>query len=128
MWRNPPLTVVALGCLVAAVVWGRSARRLRRAWLRIDDSSEGDAVVLARSAFRKEAHTALLYALLAASLGVTSVRTLYGIPLLALALPVFISLRYGPRFLHEARLAEERSLLERRAEEVLSQDELAPRR
>ena len=128
MWRNPPLTVVALGCLVAAVVWGRSARRLRRAWLRIDDSSEGDAVVLARSAFRKEAHTALLYSLLAASLGITSVRTLYGIPLLALALPVFISLRYGPRFLHEARLAEERSLLERRAEEVLSQDELAPRR
>src|SRR2546428_3668463 len=107
MWSNPPLTVVALGCLVAAVVWGRSARRLRRAWLRIDDSSEGDAVVLARSAFRKEAHTALLYALLAASLGITSVRTLYGIPLLALALPVFISLRYGPRFLPAARPAEE---------------------
>ena len=39
-----------------------------------------------------------------------------------------VSLRYAPRFLAEARLAEQRSRLERRAEEVLAQDQLAPRR
>ena len=35
---------------------------------------------------------------------------------------------FGRDFRREARLAEDRSLLERRAEEVLSQEELAPRR
>jgi serine phosphatase RsbU (regulator of sigma subunit) len=48
--------------------------------------------------------------------------------LLLVALPVVISLRYGRRFLTEARLFEDRSLLERRAEEVLAQGELAPQR
>ena len=37
-------------------------------------------------------------------------------------------LRYGARFLSEARLVEERSFLERRAEEVLEQQESAPLR
>jgi serine phosphatase RsbU (regulator of sigma subunit) len=39
-----------------------------------------------------------------------------------------MTLRYGRRFLNEANLMEERSSLERRAEEVLEQEELAPRR
>ena len=39
-----------------------------------------------------------------------------------------LSVVYGRDFRREARLFEDRSLLERRAEEVLSQEELAPRR
>src|SRR5690606_19082190 len=43
-------------------------------------------------------------------------------------IPVGLSLLYGRDFRREARLAEDRALIERRAEEVLSQEELAPRR
>ncbi|MGH9302336.1 MAG: PP2C family protein-serine/threonine phosphatase, partial [Acidimicrobiales bacterium] len=72
----------------------------------------------------------LLYGIL----GVSSLTTaflgnyLLEIPFLFILGPVAISLRYGPRFLAAARLAEQRSLLERRAEEVLAQEELAPLR
>ena len=39
-----------------------------------------------------------------------------------------VSIRFAPRFFDEARLAENRAMLERRAEEVLAQEDLAPRR
>jgi phosphoserine phosphatase RsbU/P len=52
----------------------------------------------------------------------------FEIPFALIIVPVVVSYRYAPRFLAEARLAEERSQLERRAEEVLQQEELAPRR
>src|SRR3546814_15525319 len=42
--------------------------------------------------------------------------------------PVGLSVIFGINSRREARLAEDRSLLERRAEEVLSQEELAPRK
>ena len=48
--------------------------------------------------------------------------------LLGVSVPAVFSIRYAPRFLAEARLAEQRSQLERRAEEVLAQEQLAPRR
>ena len=130
MIERPILAAVAVGCVAAAVVWGRSARRLRRAWQRMEDGSGSVASQLAKSAFRKELHTTLLYGVVAIALGATSVSAdpAWTIPMLLVAIPVTISLRYGPRFLHEARLAEERSLLERRAEEVLEQEDLAPRR
>jgi phosphoserine phosphatase RsbU/P len=48
--------------------------------------------------------------------------------LIGVSVPAVFSLRFAPRFLAEARLAEERSRLERRAEEVLAQEQLAPRR
>jgi serine phosphatase RsbU (regulator of sigma subunit) len=130
MIHSPLLAIVALGCAVAAVVWGRSARRLQRAWQRIDDGSGSDAAELARSAFRKELHTSILYGALTIALLATSLSDdpAYDVPMLLVVIPVAISLRYGHRFLHEARITEERSLLERRAEEVLEQEDLAPRR
>lgn len=130
MIHNPVLAAVALGCASAVIVWGRSARRLQRAWQRIDDGSGSDAADLARSAFRKELHTAILYGLLAVSLGALAVAEdpMWDYVLVLVAIPLGISLRYGHRFLHEARLTEDRSQLERRAEEVLSQEQLAPRR
>jgi sigma-B regulation protein RsbU (phosphoserine phosphatase) len=50
------------------------------------------------------------------------------LPLVALVVPIIASIRFAPRFLAEARVSEQRSQLERRAEEVLAQEELAPRR
>jgi phosphoserine phosphatase RsbU/P len=135
MVERPWLAVVALGCLAAAFVWGRSALRLQRAAERIAAGNEDGAVStgaeeLAWSAVRKDIHTTILYGLLGVGMAVASISSqpISELPLLLVALPVVISLRYGRRFLTEARLAEDRSLLERRAEEVLAQGELAPAR
>ncbi len=129
---NPLLAIVAVAALVAAVVWGRSAQRLERTWQRIHDElgADADATVLARSAYRRELHTVLLYAVVAVAAAVTSASSgadavyTFGLVLV----PVALSILFAREFRREARLAEDRSLLERRAEEVLSQEELAPRR
>jgi len=132
------LFVVAIGCAVATFVWARSARRLARASRRLEaleaQRPEGrvssEAILLARATRDKDLHTALLYGILAFSALATAVlgRTVLALPFFLVLVPVAISLRYGRRFLDAARLGEVRSLLERRAEEVLEQDELAPLR
>ena len=128
---RPLLLPVAVGCLVAAVIWGRSAMHLNRAWRRITEGAAGSVSAdLARSTYRKELHTTLLYGLAAVALGVASVskQLWFDVPAYLLFVPIALTLIYGHRFQDEARLAEERTKLERRAEEVLSQTELAPRR
>src|SRR3954470_1509519 len=130
--NNPVLVLVAIACLVAAAVWGRSARYLRKVELRVEAEMgpDSDATALARAAFRKELHTALLYGVLAIAsfaAGVSdrdSAVTLYAF----IFVPITMSAFYGRDFIREARLFENRVMLERRAEEVLSQEELAPRR
>src|SRR5262245_60261844 len=73
--EQPLLAALAVGCIACAVVWGRSTMRLQRAWRRVlmvaaeaqaaDRSeiaeSERVSAELARSAYRKELHTTLLY-------------------------------------------------------------------
>ncbi len=129
---QPLLLVVAVASAVAAVVWGRSARYRQRLLVRVqaDHGPDEDATILARAQFRKELHTTLLYAAVAiASFGTGmtdkgEIELLYGLVLIPIALSAF----YGREFIREARLFEKRSSLERRAEEVLSQEALAPRR
>lgn len=135
MFAQPWLAAVAVFCAVAAALWGRAAARLLRAARRIQaetasSSTGGEATDLARAAFDKDLHTAILYAVLAVGLFVAALSSSawYQIPLLAVSIPVVISIRYAPRFFAEARLAENRAMLERRAEEVLAQEQLAPRR
>lgn len=129
---KPILAVVAIAALVAALVWGRSAQRFRRVLERTSDElgEEADATVLARSAYRKEVHAVALYAVLAVVSAIAAVwEARASTVLLAFILvPVVLSILFGRDFRREARLAEDRILLERRAEEVLSQEELAPRR
>ena len=130
MIDRPILLPVAAACAVAAVIWGRSAIHLQRAWRRISGGADTVNAALARSAFRKELHTTLLYVVAgtAALVGSFSESTYTDPVLLLLVVPLWMTIRYGRRFLHEARLVEERTELERRAEEVLAQEELAPRR
>jgi serine phosphatase RsbU (regulator of sigma subunit) len=129
---KPILAVVALAALVAALVWGRSAQRFQRVWHRIEQElgEEAGATVLARSAYRKELHTVTLYAVIAVAAAVGSAWdiTQANWAFALILIPVALSIVYGKDFRREARLAEDRILLERRAEEVLSQEELAPRR
>jgi serine phosphatase RsbU (regulator of sigma subunit) len=129
------LFLVAVGCAAATTVWGRSALRLHRACQRIEHdlatspiAGNSPAAELARSDFRKELHTAVLYGLLSivnvvAGLSVHTPFTALGLVLLV---PVGMSLRHRRRILDEARQAEERFLLERRAREVMTQEVSAP--
>ncbi len=126
------LASVAIAALVAAVLWGRSAQRLQRVWQRVDDElgHDADATLLARSAYHKELHTVTLYAVIAVATAVLATWELAEAQLFFgfLFVPVGLSIVFGRDFRREARIAEDRALLERRAEEVLSQEELAPKR
>lgn len=128
---NPVLILVAGACSVAAVVWGRSALRLRTVWRRVEGEHgpEADAVVLSRAAFRRDLHAGAVYAAVGAA---AAFAALWGEPATALfglvLIPVAVSVAYSREFVHEARLAEDRAAIERRAEEVLTQEELAPKR
>ncbi len=132
MVQHPTLLVLAVGCVVASVVWARSGQRLRRAHRRMaaamgpeDPSAHATSV-----AYRRELHNALLYVVLALALAVGSFsRRGLDVALVLVAVPVAISLRYGRRFLAEAGLSEARWVRERRAQEVLDQQgELTPMR
>lgn len=123
--------VVAAACLVAAAVWARSTRHHQRAWERTarEFGPESDPAVLARSAFRKELHATVLYAVMVLASGLV---LLVGSRSAALALalvlfPVGLSVVYGRDFLRASRLTEDRFTIERRAVEVLTQEQLAPR-
>jgi serine phosphatase RsbU (regulator of sigma subunit) len=130
--EQPVLGLVAVAAAAAAILWGRSARRLQRVWERIEDElgREADATVLARSGYHKELHTVTLYSVIAVATAVTAVWKIDEAPIFFafIAVPVALSAIFGRDFRREARIAEDRALLERRAEEVLSQEELAPRR
>jgi len=129
---KPILAVVAVSALVAALVWGRSAQRLQKVWLGLEDElgHDADATVLARSSYRKELHTVTLYAVIAVASAIAAVWEIREADYFFafILVPVGLSIFYGRDFRREARLAEDRSRLERRAEEVLSQEDLAPRR
>lgn len=129
--RHPLLLVVALACAIAAGVWARSALTLKKVAGRAEREfgREADAATIARSAYRKDVHSTVLYAVLclASAGGAMVVRgstLLFGLVLI----PVVVSVVYGRDFVRDSRLAESRFELERRAEEVLSQEDLAPRR
>ena len=135
MFAQPWLAAAAVLCAVAATLWGRAASRLARATHRIEREIAGaasgrDAAALARAAYDKDLHTALLYSVLTIGLAAASFSksAWFQVPLLAVSIPVVVSMRYAPRLFDEARLAEQRAQLERRAEEVLAQENLAPRR
>ncbi len=129
--ERPLLALVAIACAAAAVVWGRSAAYRQRVLERIrNESGDSDLKALVESDLRKDVHTTLLYGAiaflaLAASLfgGVVDV-----LVVVLVAAPVAITYVFGRNFMSEARLTQNRSQLERRAQEVLVQDQLAPKR
>jgi len=129
---KPILALVGVASLVAALVWARSTRRLHVVWKRVESERgrDADVTVLARSAFRKDLHTACLYGVLALAAGgvVVAGEDIPSLLFVLILVPVSLSVAFGRDFAREARLSEDRTKLERKAEEVLSQDELAPKR
>jgi serine phosphatase RsbU (regulator of sigma subunit) len=126
------LAGVGVASLIAAGVWARSARRLAAVRKRIEreHGAQADATVLVRSAFRKDVHTAVLYATLTvAAFGVAASSDRGTSLLLGLVVvPVGLSVLFGRDFARESRAAEDRLTIERKAQEVLNQEELAPKR
>jgi phosphoserine phosphatase RsbU/P len=132
MLDRPAIAVVAVAVLAAGVVWGRSARRLRRAQQRIAAATgpDSEATGLARAAYLKDVHATFLYVVAGLYAAVQAVwdQGWTAWMLFAALVPAALSLRYGRGMLRLARVTETRSQLEQRAEEVLEQEALAPRR
>src|SRR5215218_1104980 len=102
MVRYPLLLVVAFACVVAAVIWARSALRLERSWRRLLEGSGPSgsmAASLARSAYRKEVHTTVLYTVVAVvSVSAAFIGTWPRLTQALLAIPVVMTLVWGRRF------------------------------
>jgi serine phosphatase RsbU (regulator of sigma subunit) len=131
MLDRPAILIVAAAVLTAGIVWGRSARRLQRALRRIEAATghDSEASELARATFLKELHTTALYVVAGLYATVAAVWSAGWTIWLLFAgmVPALLSLRYARQMLRLARVAESRSQLEQRAEEVLEQEALAPR-
>lgn len=125
------LSVVAAACLVATTFWTRSSLVHRRAWLRAvnEYGANSDAAALARTAFRKEVHATAVYVALLVATGIGLVaKTRNSIYALSLVLvPVGLSLAFAKDFLQSVKISAERFTIERRAVEVLTQEQLAPK-
>ncbi|MBA3653797.1 MAG: serine/threonine-protein phosphatase [Actinobacteria bacterium] len=136
MLPNPVLAAIAVASTIGAVVWGRSSLRLLRAARRAEaavaaGSGAGkESAQLLRSAFQKELHTTVLYALVAATNLIASLADgfAFDVPRLLVLLPVGYSVAFSGRLLKDAQALEDRSRLDRRIEEILAQEQLAPAR
>jgi serine phosphatase RsbU (regulator of sigma subunit) len=135
MVPNPLLLALAVACAAAAVVWGRSALRLsraaRRAEAAVAATGSGDqSVQLLRTAVQKESHATVVYAILAVTNLVSSLSDswVFDLPRALLFVPVVASLFMYRRLLQDAVTLEERGRLDRRIEEILAQEQLAPAR
>ncbi len=124
------LAVVAAAAFVAAVVWGRSASHRAKVLQRVRRNSvDPDARNLARSDYRKDLHTAGLYGSIGIVAAVSAITgSLSALVFLLFLMPIGATYVLGSRFVPEAKLAQQRLELERRAQEVLDQEDSAPRR
>jgi serine phosphatase RsbU (regulator of sigma subunit) len=126
----PVLAITAVLCLAAAVSWARSARLRHRVWRALDASDADDgAISLAWGIYRKDLHAATFYGIAGVSIGALAATDppSGAIILGLLAIPAVISLAMWRTFVSEARLAQARIGMERRAVEVLDQEQRAPR-
>ena len=135
---NIVLAIAAAACAVAALVWARSAR-MRSGLIdkleedvkaAADSSNSFIALQLARIGFRKEMHTVAVYAILAIGLGVLAGSdTIDSARLLGLAivLPAIVSVSWWRTTGNEIAMLRQQLSIEKRAEEALEQENLAPK-
>jgi len=122
------LSLLGLVCLAAAFAWARSARLRLRLMGGIEQHG-GDAYTLAWSSARRELHAASLYLLLAVASFWTAASDADGAAasFALITVPALMSINWARSSVREARLARSRLDIERRAEEALAQQELAPK-
>ncbi len=125
------LAATAVCTALAAVVWGRSASHRGRVLHRVERNSvDPEMRDLARSEYRKDVHTAGLYGVLTVALVALAVTSEAQVEVvLALVLvPAVATFLLGRRFVADAKVAQTRLELERRAQEVIDQEDTAPKR
>lgn len=132
------LAIAAAASAIAAMVWGRSAR-LRYGLVdkleddvkaAADSSNSFIALKLAKIGFRKEVHTVVLYIILAVGFALWAFSSAEGaqrwLAILILA-PAIVSSTWFRIAGREVALARQQISIERKAEEALEQENLAPR-
>ena len=124
------LAAVAVVTALAAVVWGRSASHRGRVLQRVERSSvDPEMRELARSDYRKDLHTAGLYGLLTVAAAVAALTSATsGAAFAVVLVPALATFVLGRRFVTDAKLTQNRLELERRAQEVIDQEDTAPKR
>ena len=129
--EKPILGLVALACVISSYVWALSARRYHLSWQRIEGvyGPDDEPSILARSMYRKELHAAVLYGLIGfAAIVVAVVGTPGSDAFFALVgIPIAATFLWSKDFRREARLSEERFGLEKKAQEIVEQQDSAPR-
>jgi sigma-B regulation protein RsbU (phosphoserine phosphatase) len=124
--------LVSVAAVVAAAVWARSARFRSRLVRQLESTSgDGDLKRLARADRAKDRHTAVLYLVVAVGAAVGAVwnsALATAVAMVGVVIPAVATVLLGRNFVRDARVVMGRSELERRAQEVLVQDQLAPRR
>lgn len=122
---------LALLCLAAAIVYARSARHRWRVvkLIEADPNADIEAHSLAFAAYRKELHATLVYAVLAPAAAIVAASDDIEMAIVfgAMAIPATISLWWARSSVREARMARNRYDIERRAEQALEQEQLAPK-
>ena len=121
------LTLLGILCLASGFGWARSARHRYRLVRRIDQELEPDAYTLAWSNFRKDAHSASLYGLLSLASFVNAFSEGAAVVFALVALPAVVSTAWARNAVREARMSRQRIDIERRAQEALDQEDLAPK-
>jgi len=124
--------VAIVASLVGALVWLRSARYRARLVRQLNATSgDSDLKRLATAGLHRDLHAAVLYGVVAlgAVTGlVVGASTVVAAGLAVVLVPVTFTVSMARRLVDDARVEMGRSQLERRAQEVLVQDQLAPRR
>ena len=125
------LDLLALSCALATAFYVRSARHRLRI-LRQMESDGGvhpEALALADASVRKEVHGAVVYGLLViVALLVGRIdNSNINVILALLGVPAAMSVWWARTAVEEARMARNRYALERRAEQALEQEQLAPK-
>ncbi|MGZ0176145.1 MAG: PP2C family protein-serine/threonine phosphatase [Acidimicrobiales bacterium] len=135
---NIVLAIAAAACAVAALVWARSARmrygligKLEEEVKAAAESSNSFiALQLARIGFRKEIHTVAVYGILAIGLGVLAASdTVDSARLLSIliVIPAVVSVSWWRTTGNEIAMLRQQLSIEKRAEEALEQENLAPK-
>ncbi|MEM7341812.1 MAG: PP2C family protein-serine/threonine phosphatase [Actinomycetota bacterium] len=129
MDRLIPL-VAAVVCAAAAVFWARAALDRRRVVSRLEgEQIDPDIWRLANSDYRRDIESAIFTAIASVALVILALADVGLWPALAvslLAVPAGVALAGRASRYEVARIAASRTEVERKAREVLSQEELAP--
>lgn len=135
---NVVLAIAAAACAVAALVWARSARMRYGLIGKLEEdvkaaatsSNAFIALQLARIGFKKELHAVAIYSILAFGLGITATSSaIESVQLLGLLvlIPAIYTVSLYRTAGNEIAMLRQQISIEKKAEEALEQDNLAPK-